>query len=56
MNEELKQIITGLIIFGIIVSIAMFLTKDNKADLSSDYEEREGQYIDGGSGHPLWNK
>ena len=58
MNEELKQIITGLILFAVLIAIAMFVAgKKNDADMSSDYESQEGQYYEGGGvGHPLWNK
>lgn len=52
----MKEIITGFIIFAILIAIAMFISGNkNKADLSSDYEEQEGQYYEGGgTGHPLW--
>lgn len=56
MNEELKQIITGLILFAVLIAIAMFIAGGkNDADVSSDYENQEGQYYEGGGvGHPLW--
>ncbi|MEK7071984.1 MAG: hypothetical protein AAB849_01970 [Patescibacteria group bacterium] len=55
MDEELKQIITGLIIFGLVIATIMFFKGEITPDLSSNYEEQEGQYVEGGgSGHSLW--
>jgi len=52
----MKEIIIGFIFFAILIAIGIFIAGGkNKADLSSDYEERAGQYQEGsGTGHPLW--
>ena len=52
----MKEIITGFILFAVLIAIAIFISGGgNKADLSSNYEERSGQYQEGsGTGHPLW--
>ncbi len=58
MNKEFREIITGLIIFGIVILLAWFLFgRDIEPDLSSNYSgSLEDQYYEGeGSGHPLWN-
>lgn len=55
MNQELKQIITGFLFFGVIIFISwLIFARDIKPDLGSVYYEQEGQYQDGGGGHPLW--
>ncbi len=52
----MKEIIIGFILLAVLIAVAMFISGGkNKADLSSDYEERSGQYQEGsGTGHPLW--
>ena len=46
----MKELITGFILFGILIGVAMFFSGDVTPDLSSD-----GGYEQGGSiGHPLW--
>ena len=52
----MKKIIIGFTLFLILITIGIFIAGDNnKADLSSNYEEREGQFQEGdGTGHPLW--
>ena len=52
----MKEFIIGFIVFGLLVAGAMWFSgSKNKADLSSEYEDRAGQYQQGdGSGHPLW--
>jgi len=47
----MKKIITGFILFAVLIAIGMFIAGGkNDADLSSD-----GGYEEGGNiGHPLW--
>lgn len=43
MDTELKQILTGAVIFGLITWV-IILTTDNNINLSSNIEDRNAQY------------
>lgn len=56
MIEKIPEIVRGFLIFAIVVALVMWWKGPVQPDLSSDFEEAEGQYYEGGgSGHPLWN-
>lgn len=56
MDSELGQILKGLILFAILVGLVTLFTDDVTPDLSSDFEETQGQFYEGGGGgHPLYN-
>ena len=50
----MRELMTGFIIFGLLIAVAMWLSGDkNKADLSSEYEDGAGKYQQGdGNSHP----
>lgn len=54
MDTELKQLITGFVLFAIVVGVVMFLTGDkNKANLGN-FDRDTSNVQEGGVGHPLW--
>lgn len=52
-----NKTLTAVIFWAIWLILMLWLVHNNNTqpDLSSDYEEQEGQYYEnGGSSHPLW--